>query len=134
MRVDSIPIPTADSDEFWEGCRKGFLTMPVCRTCGEINWFPRAMCRNCSGVDLHWERMSGEAVVYSCTVVEQRTKEGVESYVLALVDLVEGIRMMTHVTNTPPEDVKIGMFVTVRFERVSDEISLPVFVPIEALA
>jgi len=78
--------------------------------------------------------MSGEAVVYSCTVVEQRTKEGVESYVLALVDLVEGIRMMTHVTNTPPEDVKIGMFVTVRFERVSDEISLPVFVPIEALA
>lgn len=133
MISGSLPIPTADSEEFWRGTREGFLQMPMCNTCGDYNWFPRAMCRNCSGVDLTWYRLSGDATLYSFTIVEQRMKDqAVERYVLALVDLAEGMRMMSHVVDVEVDEIVIGMPLRVCFEKMSEEISLPIFAPASA--
>jgi len=130
MIIGSLPIPTADSEEYWKGTRDGYICVPVCTKCGEYNWFPRAMCRNCSGVELYWHQLSGNATLYSFTIVEQRSGDNVDHrYILALVDLAEGVRMMTHIVDVDFDTVRIGMNLRVRFEKVSDEISLPVFAP-----
>jgi uncharacterized OB-fold protein len=124
------PVPTADSEVFWERCKAGELCLPRCRQCGELNWFPRAMCRYCSGTDMEWVPMSGQATVYSFSVVDRPPSPDLPGrYVLALVDLDEGVRMMTHVVDCDPAEVRIGMRVSVRFKPVSDEISLPMFGP-----
>ena len=124
------PVPTADSEVFWARCKAGALCLPRCRACGELNWFPRAMCRYCSGTDMEWVPMSGRATVYSFSVVDRPpSPELPDRYVLALVDLDEGVRMMTHVVDCDPTEVRIGMRVSVLFQPVSDEISLPMFRP-----
>lgn len=126
----TVPVPTADSEVFWERCRAGELWLPRCRECGELNWFPRAMCRYCSGTDMEWVPMSGRATVYSFSVVDRPPSPDLPGrYVLALVDLDEGVRMMTHIVGCDPAEASIGMRVSVRFQPVSDEISLPVFGP-----
>jgi uncharacterized protein len=74
--------------------------------------------------------MSGLATVYSFSVVDRPPSPDLPGrYVLALVDLDEGVRMMTHVVDCDPADVRIGMRVSVLFQPVSDEISLPMFRP-----
>jgi uncharacterized OB-fold protein len=126
-----IPIPTADSVVFWRKCKAGELAVPRCRVCGELNWFPRAICRSCSSTDLEWAPMSGHGTVYSFSVVDRPPSADLPPrYVLALVDLDEGVRLMTHVVDCDPSTVRIGMRVTVGFKSISDEVALPVFRPL----
>jgi uncharacterized OB-fold protein len=127
----AIPVPTADSAVFWQRCKAGELAVPRCLQCGELNWFPRAMCRRCSSTNLEWVRLSGHGTLYSFSVVERPPSADLPPrYVLALVDLDEGVRLLTHVVDCDPGSVRIGMRVTVRFQSLSDEIALPVFRPL----
>ena len=74
----------------------------------------------------------GRGTVYSYTVIRQnfsRSFRHLIPYVVALVDLEEGPRLMTNIVGCEPADVSVGMPVQVRFERVSDDASLPVFTP-----
>jgi uncharacterized OB-fold protein len=90
------------------------------------------MCRYCSSTDLEWTRLSGRGSVYSFTVVDRPPADGLPpGYVLALVDLDEGVRMMTHIVGTENAAVRVGMPVEVDFRRASDEIALPVFRPLD---
>jgi uncharacterized OB-fold protein len=130
MNTRPLPVPTPDSETFWRGCADGFLTMQKCRTCGELNWFPRGMCVNCSNQKFEWLRLSGRAAVYSFSIVSRAPNDTFPPrYVLALVDLEEGPRMLTHLVDVEPESVGIGMSVRVTFDRRSSEISLPMFRP-----
>lgn len=122
---------TPDSEVFWEGCRAGELMVPRCSACGRLNWFPRSMCRYCSSTQLEWTRLSGAGTVYSFSVVERPASEDLPPrYVLALVDLDEGIRMMAHIVGADAPTVQIGMRVAVDFQPLGQEPALPVFKPI----
>jgi uncharacterized OB-fold protein len=89
------------------------------------------MCRYCSSTELEWTRLSGDGSVYSFSVVERPPSGDFPSrYVLALVDLDEGIRMMTHIVGADPADIRIGERVTVDFQPVGEEVALPVFRPV----
>jgi uncharacterized protein len=125
-----MPVPTPDSEEFWRGCHEGVLRMQRCRACGTWNWFPRGLCVNCSSGQLEWITLSGTGTVYSFSLVA-RPPSGAfpASYLLALVELAEGPRMMTHLINVDPAEVRTGMQVAVEFERHADDIALPVFAP-----
>jgi uncharacterized OB-fold protein len=126
-----LPIPTPDSAQFWRGCHDGALRMQRCDDCGELNWFPRGMCVNCSSSRLTWTTLSGRGTLYSFSVVTRPPNDDFPTrYVLALVDLEEGPRMMTHLVDVEPDAVGIGMAVTVRFDRRTDAISLPMFAPV----
>jgi uncharacterized OB-fold protein len=123
-------VPTPDSAPFWKGCNDGQLIIPRCSACGQLNWFPRAMCRYCSSTELEWTPMSGRGSIYSFSVVSRPPSDDLPpSYVVALVDLEEGVRMMTHIVGAEPAALRIGLPVTVEFQPVSDEIALPVFRP-----
>jgi uncharacterized OB-fold protein len=128
----TLPVPTPDSDRFWQGCADGQLWMQRCRDCGQINWFPRGFCVTCMADALEWEQLSGHGTVYSFSVVDRPVSAAYPPrYVLALVDLDEGPRMMTHLVDMDAEAIRIGLAVQVRFEQHGD-ISLPVFGPAAA--
>jgi uncharacterized OB-fold protein len=77
-------------------------------------------------------RASGKGSVYTFTVTHQNQAPGFRGevpYVLAVVELAEGVRMMTNVVGCAPEDVRIGMPVEVVFEDVTPEVALPRFRP-----
>jgi hypothetical protein len=77
---------------------------------------------------MEWILGTGKGVIYSFSIVNRPPSPAFAvPYVLALVDLEEGPRLMTHIVECAPEDVAVGRSVAVGFRRVSDEISVPVF-------
>lgn len=98
-----------------------------CRGCGAHVFQPRVMCPACGGDTLDWVAPSGRGVVHSTTVVRRRPQEGGD-YNVALVDLAEGVRMMSRVEGVVPAEVRIGMAVTARLAE-QDADTIVVFDP-----
>jgi uncharacterized OB-fold protein len=126
-----LPLPAVDADTkpFWDAAREGELRIQRCRACGRHQFYPRRRCTACGG-DVEWVTSRGEGRVYSYTVVHRAAHESLLSlapYVVALVDLDEGVRMMTRLRHASPDGVRIGQPVRVVFERLTDEVTLPLF-------
>ncbi len=123
------PVLDAESAPYWEGTRQGRLLVQRCRQCGRSQLYGRAHCVACRG-PVEWVPASGKGTVYSYTVIHQnpsRSFRHLIPFVVALVDLDEGPRMMSNVVGCPPESVEVGSRVRVTFEPVSEEASLPLF-------
>lgn len=84
-----------------------------CDGCGAHVFQPRVMCPDCGSDRFEWVRPSGAGVVHSTTVVRRKPERGGD-YNVALIDLAEGVRMMSRVEGVTPTDVAIGMAVTAR--------------------
>lgn len=127
-----VPVPNAASQAFWEGCKRHELLIPRCLRCGAYHFFPRFFCVQCMSPDLEWVKTSGRGEIYSFSIVERAGMPAFAAeapYVLSLVELEEGVRMMSNIVGCPPGKVRIGMKVEVVFEDVTDEITLPKFQP-----
>jgi uncharacterized OB-fold protein len=130
----AVPIPTPETQPYWDGCAAGELRIQRCVDCGKPYFYPRPLCPYCGSVNVEWFRASGRATLYSY-VINHRPAPGFESeapYVIAVVQLAEGPRMMTSLVGVPatPEALVLDMPLRVTFERRGD-ISLPVFTPAE---
>jgi uncharacterized OB-fold protein len=128
------PLPHIEPDTraFWEGCKKRDLYLPRCLDCGEFHFYPRAICTYCQSQNLSWVRSSGKGQVHTFTITRQNMSRGFREelpYVLAVVELDEGVQLTTNIVGCPPDEVKIGMPVMVTFEDVTPEITLPKFRP-----
>lgn len=125
------PLPDPESAPYWAAAAEGRLVVQHCGRCGAHQLYPRPFCLSCRG-PVEWIEASGRGTVYSFTVIRQNYSRPFRDwipYVVALVDLEEGPRMMTNVVGIDPDDVQVGMAVTARFERVSDEAGLVLFEP-----
>jgi len=125
-----LPEITAESKGFWEGCRRHELLIQKCRVCGALRHYPRAMCPNCGSWETEWVKVSGRGKVYSWMVTHRPFHHGFAGdvpYVSVIVELEEGVRLMTEVVDVKPEELYIGMPVEVVFEDVMPEITLPKF-------
>ena len=104
--------------------------MQHCRACGQF-WFPpSARCQHCLSGDFTWDEVSGDGRVYSFVVYHRLYHPGFERdlpYVVALIDLDVGVRMLSNIVGAQPADLKIGLAVQVAFEDVSSDIALPKF-------
>lgn len=135
MKEYKKPLPVIQpwSGTFWKGAKQRRLLIQECKACGVKIFYPRKYCPECWSSDLGWFEARGKAKVFAHTItmsgVEEKFVEDLP-YVLAMVDLEEGIRMMTRIVECKPEEVRIGMDVEVVFEDVTDEITLPFFRPI----
>jgi uncharacterized OB-fold protein len=130
-----IPVPTPETRPFWEAARRHELVAQRCRACGEHVFYPRAVCPRCFGNELEWRRLGGRGTLHTFTVV-YRGARGFPlgpPYVIAVVELAEGPRLMTNLVGIEPDParIRIGMAVEVVFEDVSDDIALPRFRPLE---
>lgn len=124
------PRPTPTEAPFYEGCARGELMLQQCQTCQRVLFYPRTHCDGCQSETLSWERASGAGTVASFTVVRRAVSTDFEApYVIALIDLDEGPRMMSHIVGIDPEAVSVGMPVTVDFAAWTEDITLPVFRP-----
>lgn len=86
--------------------REGRWLLPKCEGCGRFVFYPRAVCPHCGGEAFEWQPASGRGVIYSTTVM-RRGKDGGDQH-LCLVDLEEGVRMMSRVEGVGPGVPNIG--------------------------
>src|SRR5512146_1998020 len=87
------------AEHFWEGCAAGELRYQRCGDCAAVQMHARAHCQRCGGADLQWRAAKGTGTVYAQTSVERAPTEDFRAlapYVILLVDLDEGCRMMAH--------------------------------------
>ena len=127
-----LPLPTEDTEAYWENCHKGRLTASKCGGCGHAFLPPARLCPKCLSGEVAMAPMSGRAKVYSFIVVHRPQHPAFfeeAPYLVAIVELEEGPRMHTRLTGVDPKDVRVGMEVEVHFQKVDDEISLPMFKP-----
>lgn len=124
------PLVTEDNHRLWEAARDGRLIAQQCRSCGRFWHPPRPMCPRCHALDLPMVDLAGTGVVYSFAILHHPQHPSFDYPVIAaLIDLDEGVRMVSNVVDVEPADVEIGMAVEVRFEATSDGMAVPVFRP-----
>ena len=129
----TLPEISSLTKPFWDYCKKHELRMQYCNECREWIWYPKAWCPGCGKRDgIEWKKLSGNGTVYSHTVIRQVIDNSPAfqkevPFVIALVELDEGPRMYSNITDSTPEQVQIGDSVLVYFDDVTTEISLPKF-------
>lgn len=127
-----LPEPTGDTQPFWQACKKETLTAQRCGQCGRLQFYPRRYCTTCLSDRLDWTVLSGRGTVYSHSTVYRALSpafQGDIPYIVAVVALEEGIRMISQIVGCTPDSVAVGMAVDVTFDHVSHEIALPKFRP-----
>jgi uncharacterized protein len=130
--IKPLPGPDAVSGPYWQAAAEGRLLVQHCPSCGHRQWYPRALCTAC-GADPEWLECSGRGTVHTYTVVRQmgmRAFRDEVPYVVAMVDLEEGPRVMGGITDCEPEAVAIGMPVEVHFVRAADDVGIPYWRPV----
>jgi uncharacterized OB-fold protein len=115
-----------DSEFFWEGTAVGELRIPKCNACGARRFPPGPACQSCDAYDRGYDVAAGTGTVFSYVVHRHPPVPGKElPIVIALIDLDEGVRMVGEVEGV--DDLGIGDRVRVDFNRVDDDLTLPVW-------
>ena len=128
------PEPGVDWETraFLEGCGRHELILQRCRSCGVVQHRPRALCVSCLSDNIEHFAATGRGTVYSYTVTHQNQARGFREalpYVLAYVELEEGVRLLTNIVGCTPETVRIGLPVCVEFADLEGGIAVPRFRP-----
>ena len=124
------PIPNADSLPYWNGAREGKLLIRKCKACGAFHFMPRHLCPACWSDQLEWVQAKGTGSVHSYSVIARPPMAAFNAsapYVVALIDLDEGPRMVTNILGDDALSVQIGDRVQVTFEDRGDGAMLPQF-------
>lgn len=128
MSTRPLPHPNADTRPFWDGCAVGELRYQRCDRCGQVQLIPRSRCAACQGTALTWQRSDGRGRILSHTTVHRAPSEAFRSevpYVMALVDMDEGFRLMANVQGGAEPALAIGQPVRIGFVDV-DGTALPI--------
>ena len=116
-----LPQPDALTAPFWDACRRGVLEVSECEDCGHLFLPPGPRCPKCWSARLAARPVSGRGRVFSFVVYRRTYHAGIPApYVVALVELDEGPRLISNIVGCAPEDVAIDMPVEVRFEEAGD--------------
>lgn len=127
-----LPQPDALTRGFWEACRERVLQVCACGECGYLFLPPGPRCPRCWCSQVTPRAVSGAGCVYSFGIYRRSYHPAFPApYVVALIELAEGPRLISNVVGCAPEEVRIEMPVRVRFEDVA-EFTLPRFEPARA--
>jgi uncharacterized OB-fold protein len=127
------PIVTPETAEYWAAGHRGVLLIGSCEICGHIFFPPRAVCPRCWESGAGSTASSGRGSVYAYSVVHQNRNPGFRDnlpYVVALVELDEGVQLMTNLVDCDPNEVRVAMPVGVVFQPLDDRVSIPLFRPV----
>jgi uncharacterized protein len=126
------PSLTHDNRFFFEGAKEGKLLIQRCSNCGTLRHPPRPACPHCRSFEWAPIEASGRGTIYSY-VVNHHPQVPAFDYplVVALIELEEGTRLVANVSGITPETVAIGMPVQAAFETFDDDLTLPVFHPVD---
>jgi uncharacterized OB-fold protein len=125
MTDKPVPMPTTDTEEFWRACNHDQLMYQRCTACGHVQFYPRPFCTECQSDGVTSHVSSGRGTIHSFTVVHRaanRSFDGDVPFVLALVDLDEGFRIMTNIVGEGRLSATIDQRVRIVFEpRTADQ-------------
>lgn len=127
-----LPVPSIETKPFWEAVQQRRLVMPKCDACGTVTFPPTVACPQCDGAAFTWTEMSGRGTVFSFVVyyrVYHPAFADKVPYVVAVIALEEGPRIVSNVVGIPVDDVECEMPVSVVYEEVRDGYLIPKFAP-----
>ncbi len=126
-----LPLfPEPDTEPFWAATAAHRLTYQVCAQCGQVVFHPRRHCTGCTRGEPEWRDSAGRGTVYTFTVIRQHRQPffaGRIPYVVAMIDLDEGFRMLAEI-EADPDTVHVNQRVTVAWED-HPGLSVPIFRP-----
>ncbi len=129
-----VPEPDPDSAPFWEGVNQGKLLVQRCSSCARHRFPPGEVCPHCLSREADWAEVSGRGRVCSWIVVRHPIPREMFAdeipYVVALIDLDEGVRIASNLVEISPEIVRDGMAVEVLFRRSGNNRQLHAFRPV----
>lgn len=127
-----LPQPDELTQPFWDACRRHEVQVSSCGDCGHLFLPPGPCCPRCWSAQLTARAVSGRGRVFSFAVYRRTYHPAIPApYVVALVELEEGPRLISNIVGCEPEKVEIDMPVRVRFEDVGD-LTLPLFEPVNS--
>ena len=124
------PYVDLDNEGFWKAAREHKLVFQRCKYCGLFVNRPRPMCPRCLSTEKEWVESEGKGIVYSWVnfVYANAAYPGIQvPYTVVVVEMVEGVRIVSNLYDVKPEDVYVGMPVEVVFDDVADDLTLPKF-------
>ncbi len=127
-------LPTIEDDTrpFWDAAAEGRFLIRRCNACGVVHHYPRPFCPSCWSDDVSWIEASGNATLYTWSTVFMNDLPPFAErlpYIAAVVDLVEGPRVMTNLVDCDDVVLSIDMALRVRFQPLDEHITAPVFAP-----
>jgi uncharacterized OB-fold protein len=125
-RKITAPQPNPETQAFWDAAAEGRLLLKKCRACGEVHWYPRAVCPFCFSADTEWADASGKGAIYSYSVMRRAPVP----YAIAYVTLDEGVTMMTNIVDCDLDAIRIGQPVRVVFRPSEGGPPVPMFTPV----
>ena len=127
------PLVTEDSEVFWSAADDSRLVAQRCLACGTLRHPPRPMCPHCHSLDFEPQELSGRGTVYSFAVLHHPQNPAFEYPLLAaLIDLEEGVRLMSNLRGLEPSEIRIGMPVMVAYVPTVGGHQVPVFDPVRS--
>jgi hypothetical protein len=124
------PAIGPDTEFFWNGLRQHKLLIQRCGGCGALRHPPRPMCPACRSLDWDTVESSGRGAVYSYVMpLEPRFPFFDYPYIVTLVQLDEGLRLVSNLTDIDPADVRAGMPVEVYYQNFDNHLVLHQFRP-----
>ena len=130
--VKPLPVKTPENAPYWESAKAHALKLPRCSSCGRFRYPPAEHCPGCLSDAAEWSEVSGKGTVYSFTIVHQRYDPSFADdlpYNVSVVELEEGPRLVTNVVGAENKDLRVGMPLTITYEDITDEFTLPKFRP-----
>jgi uncharacterized OB-fold protein len=125
-----IPVPPEiwENIGFWEGIKEHRLVFQRCRQCGTWVHPPRPACPKCRSFEKEWAPSSGRGAIYSWVTYLESPHPGFKApYSVVLVEMEEGVRLISTMVDLAPGEISIGMPVEVVFDDVAEGLILPKF-------
>ena len=122
-----MPEATPESQPHWDGLKEGRFLIQQCKECGTHRHYPRPVCAKCWSLAFRWVAATGRGKVHSWTTTHQvfdASVAGQTPYLLATVDLEEGVRMLGRLPGVDAAQLRIGAPVQIAFDKVNDELTL----------
>lgn len=130
MSTEPQPQVDPDSAPYWAALKDNRLILKNCLSCGLSHFYPRSICPHCHSDNLDWIESPGVGEIYSFTIARRPAGPHFTEkvpYCIAIVQLNEGPRLMTHLITKYPDDIRIGLNVKVHFDRMYTDFTMPVF-------
>jgi uncharacterized OB-fold protein len=130
-----LPQPmTPEAKPYWDGLKEGKLMLPRCQACGQAFFYPRVMCPRCQSREITWFQASGRGKLHAFGIGHQAFNKAFKvgpPYVLAMIEVEEGPRMMSNLVNVAPDPkaIRCDMPVQVVFHKLTDSITVPLWEP-----
>ncbi len=133
----SKPLPAMRdlTREFYDWCRQRELRFQRCAACAAWRHVPREACAVCGSQEWEWARSSGRGRLFTWTVVARAMHPAFQDdvpYAAAVIEMEEGVRLVSRVVDCPPEEMEMDMPVEVVFQEVTPEVTLPMFRRVQA--